>query len=101
MYSRPEIHPKLFKGSIGDFLEKNMSYPRDAIKQEIQGIVIVKFIIEKDGSVTNIEAESGPMELRENAVSLIKKTLKWSPGIDKGKIVRTVMRQPIIYRLQR
>jgi TonB family protein len=101
VYSRPDTPPKLFKGTIEVFLEKNMTYPKDAIKNEIQGTVIVKFIIEKDGSVTNIEAESGPKALREDAISLIKKTSKWSPAIDKGKIVRSAQRQPIVYRLER
>jgi TonB family protein len=101
VYSHFDVPPKLFKGSIEHFLEKNMTYPKDAIRNEIQGIVIVKYTIEKDGSVTNIIAESGPMELREDAVDLIRKTRKWFPATYKGKIVRSSLRQPIVYRLER
>ena|SRR5579871_5126651 len=97
----PDVEAQFRKGSWTDFLQRNMTYPKEARKQEIQGTVGVQFIIETDGSLSNIQAVFGPKELREDAENLIKKSPKWIPALNNGKPVRTRRTQPIIYRLER
>ena len=81
------------------FLSRNMEYPKKAVKHKIQGVVVVQFIVEKDGTVSNIEAISGPDELKEAAVELITKSPRWKPAWQNGKFVRSFKKQPIVYRL--
>lgn len=81
------------------FLSRNMEYPKKAVKHKIQGVVVVQFIVEKDGTVSNIEAISGPEELMPAAVELIAKSPRWKPAWQNGKFVRSFKKQPIVYRL--
>jgi periplasmic protein TonB len=81
------------------YLVTNLKYPEDAHLQHIQGTVIVKFIVEVDGKVTDVQAVSGPMELREAAVSLIKHSPKWIPAMLNGTKVKSYKTQPINYRM--
>jgi periplasmic protein TonB len=101
IYTRPEIDATLKKGDWGYFLQSHMTYPQEAMKKEIQGTVVVQFVIETDGTVSNIVAISGPMALRDNAVQLIMQSPKWKPAMNKGKNVRSLIKQPIVYRLSR
>jgi periplasmic protein TonB len=80
------------------YLVKNLSYPDEASRSHVQGIVVVKFVVEVDGKVTDVHAVSGPMELREAAVSLIKHSPKWIPATQDGKAVKSYKSQPISYR---
>jgi TonB family protein len=82
------------------YLYRHLYYPKDAVKQEIQGQVIVRFIVNIDGTLGNIEAISGPSELRDNAVTLIKQSGKWVPAIQNGRKVKAYCSQPINYRLE-
>jgi protein TonB len=82
------------------FLAQNLVYPKAAIVKEIQGTVVVRFIVEEDGSLTNVEAIKGPMELRQSAMLVIKRSPKWTPEIQNGKNVRSYKTQPIIFRLE-
>lgn len=66
---------------------------------EAQGTVVVQFIVDKEGNVTNVEAVSGPDELRNEAVRVIKKSGKWTPAIQNGNPVRSYKKQPIIFRV--
>ena len=56
------------------YLQKNLRYPDEAENNEIQGPVVVQFIVDKEGNVSDVEAISGPNELREEAVRVIKKS---------------------------
>jgi periplasmic protein TonB len=76
------------------FLNRNLR-PSD----EAQGTVVVQFIVDKEGNVTNVEAVSGPDELRSEAVRVIKKSGKWTPAIQNGNPVRSYKKQPIIFRI--
>jgi protein TonB len=83
------------------YLNKNFRYPEEAINETIQGTVIVKFIVDKEGNVSDVEAISGPETggLREEAVRVIKKSGKWKPAIQNGRPVKSYKSQPIIFRL--
>jgi protein TonB len=82
------------------FLIKNLHYPEEAQNNEIQGDVIVQFIVDKEGNVSEVEAISGPNELREEAVRVIKKSGKWTPAVQNGRQVKSYKKQPIKFRLE-
>jgi len=82
------------------YLNKNLRYPQDAIDNEIQGTVIVQFIVDKEGNVSDVEAISGPNELRAEAIRVIKKSGKWKPAIQNGRQVKSYKKQPITFKLE-
>jgi periplasmic protein TonB len=81
------------------FLNRNLRYPQEAIDNEIQGAVVVQFIVDKEGNVSDVEAVSGPPELRTEAVRVIKKSGKWTPAVQNGRKVKSYKKQPIGFRL--
>jgi protein TonB len=83
------------------FLNKTMHYPDDAVNNEIQGTVIIQFIVEKDGSINNIEAISGPKKggLREEGVRVIRLSGKWVPAVQNGRAVKSYKKQPLVFKL--
>jgi len=81
------------------FLNKNFRYPQEAVDQEIQGTVVIQFIVDKEGNVSDVMALSGPEELRAEAIRVIKKSGKWTPAIQNGNKVRSYKKQPIVFRL--
>jgi periplasmic protein TonB len=81
------------------FLIKTFRYPDLAIANEIQGTVVVQFIVDKEGVVSNVEVLSGPEELRQEAIRVINKSGKWTAAIQNGKPVKSYKRQPIVFKL--
>lgn len=83
------------------FLHKNFNYPEDAMEKGIQGPVLVQFIVDKEGNVSDIEVVSGPTDggLREEAIRVIRKSGKWTPAIQNGRVVKSYKRQPVIFRM--
>jgi len=82
------------------YLNRNLRYPQDAIDNEVQGTVIVQFIVDKEGNVSDVEAVSGANELRDEAVRVIKKSGKWTPAVQNGRQVKSYKKQPIVFRLE-
>jgi protein TonB len=56
------------------YLNRNLSYPQDAVDKEVQGMVIIQFIVDIMGNVSDVNAISGPEELRAAAINVIKKS---------------------------
>jgi len=81
------------------FLNRNLHYPQEAIDQDIQGYVLVQFIVDKEGNVSDVEAVSGPEILRPEAIRVIKKSGKWTPAIQNGHKVKSYKRQPIGFKI--
>jgi len=83
------------------YLNKNFRYPDEAQAQEIQGVVMVQFIVDKEGNVSEVQAVSGPEQggLREEAVRVIKRSGKWTPAIQNGNKVKSYKNQPITFRM--
>jgi len=77
-----------------------LKYPQEAQDNEIQGAVVVQFIVDKGGMVSDVEAISGPQELRDEAVRVIKKSGKWTPAVQNGRQVKSYKKQPIVFRLE-
>lgn len=82
------------------YLNRNLRYPQEAIDNEVQGVVVVQFIVDKEGMVSNVEAISGPKELRDEAARVIKKSGKWTPAVQNGRQVKSYKKQPIVFRLE-
>jgi periplasmic protein TonB len=81
------------------FLNRSLRYPTEAVDQGIEGFVTVQFVVDKEGNVSNVEAVSGPQELRAEAVRVIKKSGKWTPAIQNGHKVKSYKKQPIGFRI--
>ena len=89
-----------------NFLEKwvyqYVRYPEEAVRDGVQGRVMVDFIVEKDGKVSNVKVSKGVSEeLDAEAVKVISASPKWKPGRLKGEKVRTAMTIPVEFRLER
>jgi protein TonB len=82
------------------FLQQNLTYPSSAADAEIQGTVNVQFIVETDGSISDIRAVSGPNELKEAAVEVIRRSPRWIPAQLNGRHFKDYRKQPIIFRLE-
>jgi protein TonB len=82
------------------YLSKNLVYPDEAVSAEVQGQVVVRFIVDKEGNVSDVEAVSGPNELRDAAVRVIKKSGSWNPAIQNGRKVKSYKSQPINFKLE-
>ncbi len=82
------------------YLNKSLRYPQEAMDNEIQGAVVVQFIVDKTGMVSEVEAVSGPNELRAEAVRVIKNSGKWTPAVQNGRQVISYKKQPIVFRLE-
>jgi protein TonB len=82
------------------YLNRNLRYPQEAIDNEVQGAVVVQFIVDREGNVSDVEAISGPQELRAEAVRVIKKSGKWTPAVQNGRQVKSYKKQPIVFRLE-
>ena len=83
------------------YLGKNLHYPDEAVNNEIQGVVVVRFIVDKDGNVSDVEAISGPEQggVREEAVRVIKKSGKWTPAEQNGRKVKSYKSQPVVFKI--
>jgi len=84
------------------YLNKNFRYPDDAVNNEIQGTVVVQFIVDREGNVSDVAAISGPDNggLREEAIRVIKKSGKWTPAVQNGRQVKSYKKQPIVFKLE-
>ena len=87
-----------------DFLQKwvyqYLKYPAEAIRDGIQGKVMVEFVIEKDGSVTDVRVAKGvSVELDAEAVRVVSASPKWKPGRINGNRVRATLTIPIEFKL--
>lgn len=96
----------LNSADIAPFMEKwvypNLKYPEGAVRDGVQGRVMVDFIIDKDGKVTDVRVVRGiDIELDEEAVRVISASPKWKPGRVNGQKVRTSITVPVEFRLKK
>jgi periplasmic protein TonB len=100
-FTKVEIESEYPGGSSAwaRFLNKSLQYPQEAQDNEIQGTVMVKFIVDKEGNVSDVDAVSGPKELHSEAVRVIKKSGKWTPAVQNGRQVKSYKSQPITFKL--
>ena len=93
-----------FPGGMGEamkFLAKNIKYPVAAQQAKIEGRVIVQFVVERDGSISDIHTvRSVSPELDAEAIRVVSLMPKWKPGKQRGKAVAVKYTMPIMFRLQ-
>ena len=97
-----EQMPEFPGGAAGmmKFIAENVKYPEEAYSKGIEGRVLVQFIIEKDGSVTNVKVIKKVNDaIDAEAVRVVKAMPKWKPGKQNGREVRVKYTIPVIFRL--
>ncbi len=84
------------------YLSENVKYPVIAQENGIQGRVICQFVVNKDGSIVDVEVvrSGGDPSLDKEAVRVIKTMPKWKPGKQRGKPVRVKYTVPVNFKLQ-
>jgi TonB family protein len=102
IYDRPQKAPA-FPGGESEmlaFIEQNLQYPEEAKANQLSGMVVVSFVIEKDGAVSNLRVtrEIGG-GCGEEAMRVIRSMPKWSPGKQDGKPVRSLKVVPVRFVL--
>ncbi len=96
MPSFPGGDSQLFK-----FLNDNVKYPVIAQENGVQGRVICQFVVNRDGSIVDVEVvRSVDASLDKEAIRVIKSMPKWSPGQQRGKPVRVKYTLPVNFKLQ-
>ena len=89
------------EAAMMEYVAKNIVYPQEARDKEISGRVFVSFIVEKDGSVNEVNVKKGiGGGCDEEAVRVVKAMPKWKPGKMKGEAVRVRYQMPINFKLQ-
>ena len=89
------------QAALFEYLSKNVKYPADAEKQKIEGRVLVSFVVNTDGSITDISVERKAFpSLDAEAVRVISGMPKWIPGEQKGQKVRVKYTVPLSFHLR-
>lgn len=91
------------QAALSRFLSENVKYPTIAKENNIQGRVLCQFVVEKDGTITDVTVvkSGGDASLDKEAVRVLRMMPKWKPGIQRGKPVRVKYTVPVNFRLQR
>ncbi|MGD0343051.1 MAG: energy transducer TonB [Bacteroidales bacterium] len=86
-------------GTFSEWAAKQIKYPEEAVKNKITGVVMTKFIVEKDGSVSRIVIlKSVDPSLDNEAIRVIKSSPKWTPGMKNNVPVRVSIILPVEYK---
>ena len=90
-----------FNGNLTQWLSNQIRYPIDAIEQGIEGRVTVRFVVEKDGSIGNVQVlKQVYPSLDKEAVRVVSKMPQWKPGLQHNQAVRVYYTLPIQFRIQ-
>ena len=90
------------EAKLYEFIRNNVKYPQLAKETGIEGTVFVQFVVEKDGTLSNVQALrkiGGGCD--EEAIRVVKSMPKWKPGSQRGRNVRCSFTIPIKFTLQR
>lgn len=86
---------------LGSFIRSNLSYPREALDNKTEGVVVAAFIVEKDGSVSNVEIVKGIGNgCDQEVIRLIRLMPKWTPGKKDNVNVRVKLNIPVEFKLR-
>lgn len=99
-----ETMPSFQGGDLNKFrawVHQNIRFPQIALENGIQGRVVLSFVIEKDGRLTNIQVLQSPdRSLSDEAIRVLSKSPKWSPGKQRNQVVRVKYTLPVDFRVQ-
>ena len=88
-------------GALMGYLRDNIHYPTVAAENGVQGRVVVGFVVERDGSITDVKILRGvDPSLDREAMRVVKSMPKWTPGKQNGSAVRVKYQVPVSFRLQ-
>jgi len=102
IFTISEIQPTFPGGddALLHYLGRNLSYPIEAKEQGIQGTIFITFVVETDGSISNVKVLRGiGGGCDEEALRVVRNMPKWSPGMQRGKYVRVQFNLPIRFLL--
>ena len=102
VYDKVEQMPEYPGGmpAMIEFLQTNIKYPEDAVKQKVEGRVMVQFVVETDGSISDVHvAKQVFPSLDAEAIRVVQVMPKWVPGRENGKVVRVKYNLPIVFRM--
>ena len=98
-----EDMPTFRGGGLPEFrtwVQQNVKYPQIALENGIQGNVVIKFVVEKDGKLSNIQVLQSPDKtLADAAVQVLQKSPKWKPGKQRNKPVRVTYTLPVSFKI--
>ena len=110
---KPEVATKVFdvveempsfpggNGALMSYLNGNTKYPVVAQENGVQGKVIISFVVERDGSISDVRvARSVDPSLDREAQRVVKSMPRWTPGKQNGQTVRVKYTVPVVFRLQ-
>ena len=103
VYDCVEQMPSFPGGSqkLKEFIEENLRYPKELEETCVQGRVIVRFIVERNGKLSNVKVvKSVHPALDKEAIRIVKLMPRWIPGRQNGITVRVKCYIPIIFRLK-
>lgn len=104
IFTKVEIESE-FPGGLGawaKYIRTNIRYPQEAFDNNVMGEVVVQFIVDKQGYVTNVElAKSAEYYLDKEALRLISKSPPWTPAVQNGRPVKSYKKQPVNFRFTR
>ena len=88
-------------GALMGYLRDNIHYPTVAAENGVQGRVVVGFVVERDGSITDVNILRGvDPSLDREAMRVVKSMPKWTPGKQNGSAVRVKYQVPVSFRLE-
>lgn len=102
IYTTIDVYPRFPGGDQARFyfLRSHIRYPDVAVKAGIQGVVMVVFVIEPNGAVSNVEIAKGiGGGCDEEAIRVVKTMPQWEPGKRSGRAVRVLVRMPIVFKI--
>lgn len=95
-----EVMPE-FKGDIYQYLSKHIHYPNMAMQDHITGKVLIRFVVNENGSISNVAIVRGiGSGCDEEAKRVVQNMPKWSPGMQNGRAVKVYFTLPINFRLE-
>lgn len=103
IYNNIEIMPEFPGGfsELRNFLTSNVNYPESAKTNNIEGRTLVSFVVEKDGSITDIEVLRGfDKDCDAEAVRVVSTMPKWKPGVKDGETVRCRFTLPFTFKIK-
>jgi protein TonB len=100
VYTVAEQMPS-FKGNVNQWLAQNLTYPATAAENGIQGKVVLKFVVDENGNVSDVQVvRSVDPSLDREAVNTVKRMPKWNPGMQNGQPVKVWYTLPVTFKLQ-
>ncbi|GEM_PF-4578991 len=101
IYTAVEHLPEFTQGNLKEYIQRQVVYPPDALEKQIEGRVIIQFIVEKEGSVSNPTIlRSIYPSLDSAAIEIIQDLPKFTPGIHNGDSVRVYYTVPVTFRMK-